>query len=290
MLAAPDRPALRYHGGKWRLASWIIGHFPIHRAYVEPFAGGAGVLLQKRPSEVEVYNDINGVVVNFFRVLRERPDELVRAIELTPFSRAEFVLAHEEDGDEVELARRFYVLAWQGRGGPTARWNVGWRWQRTIENRQSNTKSWSDVDHLYTTAERLKAVQIECLPASKVIAQFDHPAALFYLDPPYVGSTRSKWRDGAYGPHEMSDADHRALAEQLRGIKGMAIISGYPSALYEELYQGWLRVCCETTTDVASIVTECLWISPAAAERGRQLSIFEVDSLGRTSRVDGGDE
>ena len=100
------RPALRYYGGKFRLAPWIIGHFPVHECYVEPFGGAMSVLLRKAPARYEVYNDLDREVVNLFRVLRERPEEFIRAIELTPYSRAEQLLAFEPaPEDELERAR-----------------------------------------------------------------------------------------------------------------------------------------------------------------------------------------
>ena len=112
------RPPIRYHGGKFRIASWVISHFPAHECYVEPFGGGAGVLLQKTPAPFEVLNDLDGEVVNFFRVLRERPGELVRVIQLTPWSREEQRLSFEPASDPLERARRFYVRSWQTHGGP----------------------------------------------------------------------------------------------------------------------------------------------------------------------------
>jgi DNA adenine methylase len=244
VIATPESPAIRYHGGKWRLAPWIISQFPAHRRYVEPFAGGANVLLRKRPAEIEVYNDLNGQVVNFFRVLRERGDELARAIELTPFSREEYDRAHEPATDELETARRFYVLAWQGFGSPIAKWNTGWRW-------------------------------VERQPAIDIIKQFDTAETLVYCDPPYLSETRSKWRLSAYGDTEMTNDDHRQLADVLHGIEGMAIISGYPSALYDELYHDWQRVTCEAVNDAAKVTVECLWLSPAALRRGRQMRMFD---------------
>lgn len=274
-MIAPTRPALRYHGAKWRLAPWILAHLPEHYCYVEPFGGGAGVLLQKQPSSIEVYNDLNGAVVNFFRVLRDQPDSLIRAIELTPFSRAEFDEAHEPTADPLEAARRFYVLSWQGHGAPTADWNTGWRCIKDVKHPGVNR--WNSTDHLWIVAARLKLLQVDNEPASSVIERFDDARTLFYCDPPYVHSTRGLWRLGSYGKqHEMTDADHRGLAEQLHGVKGMVVISGYPSPLYEELYGDWHRVSCQAATrDNSKIATECLWLSPAVTKRSRQRSLFD---------------
>lgn len=276
MIALPDRPALRYYGAKWRLAPWVLGYFPDHHCYVETHGGAAGVLLQKQPAPVEVYNDLNGLVVNFFKVLRERPAELIQALELTPFSRAEYEAAHEPTDEPLEAARRFYVRSWQGRGAPTATWRTGWRAQSTLKDQPDILAAWNSPDHLYVVAQRLKLTRLECWPAQKVIARYDAPDTLFYCDPPYVRDTRSKWRLSSYGEaHEMSDADHEALAGQLRQVKGAVIISGYPSALYDRLYGDWQQVTCRAATNNNDkTATECLWLSPAAQRRGRQLPLF----------------
>lgn len=120
VMIAPTRPALRYFGGKWRLAPWIISHFPEHTCYVEPFAGGASVLLRKPESKVEVLNDLDGEVVNFWRVLREQTEAFIRAVELTPFSREEASLAYQVADDPLERARRLFIRSWQQRGGDLA--------------------------------------------------------------------------------------------------------------------------------------------------------------------------
>jgi len=128
---AVRRPALRWYGGKWRLAPWIIRHLLPHDGYVEPYGGAASVLLRKPPARLETFNDLHRRLVNFFMVVRERPQELVRAIELTPYARTEYKLAYQATPDPVEDARRFYVLACQGRGGAASgRARSGWRTQR----------------------------------------------------------------------------------------------------------------------------------------------------------------
>jgi DNA adenine methylase len=268
-------PAIRYYGGKWRLAPWIIEQFPVHDCYVEPFAGACSVLLQKRPSGVEVANDLNGEVVNFFTVLRTQESELIRAIELTPFSREEVATAYQPIADPLEAARRFYVRSWQGRGAPTAQWNTGWRYVRKSNN--TAIDQWNRVDHLWAVAARLKAVHFEHDDARTTIARYDGADALFYCDPPYPHSTRSMWRLSSYGEaHEMTDDDHRALAQQLHGVKGMVAISGYPCELYDELYADWHKQTCTTgTQNGGKQATECLWLSPAASRGERQMTMFE---------------
>lgn len=259
------RPALRYFGGKWRLADWIIGHFPPHTCYCEPFAGAASVLIRKEPANCEVYNDLNGLVVNFFKTLRERPDDLVRAIALTPYSRAEYLQASVVTDNALENARRFAVWCWMGRGRGGVVEVGGWRFVRSAARGQ--TSRWNNMAHLYDIAARLKDVQIESSVALDCIRRYDTPETLFYVDPPYIHSTRSmRWRTSAY-VHEMDEAAHRALATVLLQAQGMVILSGYPTALYDELFTGWHRV--ETTTRADALATnqtrtEVLWISPNA--------------------------
>lgn len=272
------RPALRYHGGKWLAAPWILSHMPAHRCYVELFGGGGALLLRKAPSPIEVYNDADGQVVNFFRVLRERPGELVEALRLTPYARAELHLSYEDSDDPLEAARRTFVRLWQGHGGSRASWRTGWRYQRNDNLR--NITAWNDNDRLLAVAERLKAVQIECGDAVDVVRRFDTATTLFYADPPYVADTRSKrWRHNAYGAHEFDEEAHRALAERLSGIKGMAMVSGYASPLYDELYAGWTVVTKTMAIDghpqrsgdtKQPRRVESLYLSPRAAAAARQ--------------------
>jgi len=263
------RPALRYFGGKWRLAEWIISNFPPHTCYAEPFAGAASVLIRKEPSYCEVYNDLNGLAVNFFKVLRERPDELIRAIALTPYSRAEYLQAHVVTDNALENARRFAAWCWMGRGRGGVVEVGGWRFMRSATRGQTSDDDWNNMAHLYDIAARLKDVQVESSDALDCIRRYDTPETLFYVDPPYVRSTRSgRWASTAY-VHEMDDAAHRALAATLLQAQGMVILSGYPSGLYDELYAGWHRV--ETTARTDALAsnrerTEVLWISPNAAK------------------------
>jgi len=195
------RPALRYFGGKFRLAPWIIQQFPVHTCYVEPFGGAMGILLRKEPSVFEVYNDLDGEVVNFFKVLRDHPDELLRAIELTPYSREEQKLAFEPtDGlPDLERARRLYVRCWQSHGGGRTQWHTGWRYQVNNTRGRSTLVDWDQTDHLWAIVNRLKLVQIECDDAIRIIERYDRPDTLFYVDPPYLMSTRSiRWGKKAY--------------------------------------------------------------------------------------------
>jgi DNA adenine methylase len=261
------RPVLRWHGGKWRVAPWILAHLPRHVCYVEPFGGAASVLLRKPPSRIEVLNDGDQRLVRFFRTLREREAELIRAIDLTPYSRAEFEAAFELADDPVEDARRVYVLCWQGRSRGLGEWRTGWRYEIT-GHRVSGAVDDFRSDHLPAVVQRLKHVQLECDHADAVIARYDAPTTLYYLDPPYVWETRSKRTSKVSARYmvELDEAGHRALAEQLHQVAGMVVLSGYPSPLYAELYEaaGWRRLDRTCLTD-HGFRTECLWLNPAAA-------------------------
>jgi DNA adenine methylase len=280
MSAEPiTRPALRWFGGKWRLAPWIIAHFPLHDVYCEPYGGAASVLLRKPPSKIEAYNDLMGRVVNFFTVLRDQPDALIRLIDLTPYAHTEYLRAREQSDDPVEDARRFYVCAGQGRAGGASRaTRSGWRREVEDNRRGSVTDEFSDIGHLWAVAQRLKHVQVECEPALSVIQRYNRSGTLLYVDPPYPLSTRSAQWD-RYS-HEMTEADHHELAEVLHDHPQMVVLSSYPGLLYRELYGDWAKVQCRALTDNASPATEALWFNPAAAAaldgtRHRQLTLGE---------------
>lgn len=272
-----ERPALRYYGGKWRIGSWIVDHFPQHTCYVEAFAGGASVLLQKQPSRIEVLNDLNRDVINFFDVLRDKPEQLIRAISLTPYAREELRRARTEPGDDpVDQARRFYVCCWQSFGSGTGTSSTGWRYQiGTGDNsRASAVGSWNDTQHLWLVAERLKQVQIECDDAYKVIQRYDSAGTLFYLDYPYVHSTRYNNSSRKGYSHEMTDEDHRRFASLVRECRGFVIVSGYASELYDEIYGGWTRVGKESNDVNGKAQMEYLWLSPRTNELTR-LPLFD---------------
>jgi DNA adenine methylase len=278
------RPALRYPGGKWRLAPWIISFFPSHDCYVEPYGGAASVLLQKPPAPYEVYNDLESDVVNFFQVLRERTDEFTHAVWLTPWSREEFRRAAQRAEDPFEQARRFFVRCWQSHsGGGISQWSTGWSYQKPPGSNKPAVESWSSMTHLWAIADRFKRTQIEHDPARAVIARFDAPRTLFYCDPPYVDASRSKWQGKMYR-EEMSDEEHGELAGLLHEVQGMVVLSGYPSALYDRLYAGWPSYRTEARANFAHLRTEVVWLSPRteaalAAERAEDWGpLFE--SLG----------
>jgi DNA adenine methylase len=273
-LVSINRPPLRWLGGKWKLASWIIERFPPHITYVEPFCGGGNVLLQKDPSEIEVLNDLNSDVINFFDVLRTGPEALIRAVHLTPFSREVHARSFAASADPIERALRFYVRCWQSfQPGSDGR-NSGWRWQKTNNRGKSVVSDWTNVDHLWAVAERLKMVQLEHDDALTVIQRYDTPDTLFYVDPPYVIDTRSSSNPTLY-KHEMNDNDHVRLANLLNSIQGMAILSGYTHPMYDELYKGWCSTTKTSTTNAGGQSLEVLWLSPKAVDVAR-LPLFAL--------------
>lgn len=271
------RPVLRYHGGKWRLAPWIISHFPKHSAYVEPFGGGASVLMQKEPSREEVYNDLDGDIVNVFRVLRNpfKAYILEHLLSLTPYAREEFEGAYEEAVSDVEQARRTIIRAFmaQGSGGATRNDINGWR-SRRVSSRWPVADWQSYPCEIPLFVERLRNVTIENRPAIDVIKRYDSTDTLIYADPPYLPETRTPDGQRAYR-HEMTDEDHAELAQALHRAEGMVILSGYDSPMYQELYRGWEMVSKPSRATNHAARVECLWISPAAAERAVQGVLFE---------------
>lgn len=241
----PTRPLVRYHGGKWKLAPWIIANFPAHRVYVEPYGGGGSVLLRKPRSYAEVYNDLDGEMVNLFRMVRDRSDELRRALELTPFSRTDFLESYKPAKDPIEQARRTVARSYMGFGSAAASGNkTGFR---SNSNRSGTTPAhdWTNYPAaLVALAERLRGVVIENKDAIEVMQVHDNETALHYVDPPYVHSTRhegNKYCKKCYR-FEMTDDEHRTLAAVLHELKGAVVLSGYPCALYDKLYAGWQRI------------------------------------------------
>jgi DNA adenine methylase len=259
------RPALRYYGGKWNLAGWIISHFPAHKNYLEPCGGAASVLLQKPPSPLETYNDLDGNVVNFFRVLRNDFDELIRLIELTPWSRIEYEMCHDKAVSPVEQARRFWVLCWMSVQGGTHDSVLGSHWRRAkhADSRRGTPppKDGTDIYHLYKIANRLKQVQIESDDWHVCLKKYDSPETLIYHDPPYVGKTRGNGNRYAL---EWSNEQHAEAAELLNQCAGMIVISGYACPLYAELYEenGWIRRDKLAQTNSGGERIESIWISP----------------------------
>jgi DNA adenine methylase len=249
-----------YYGGKTTLAPRIAALLPPHKHYVEPYCGSLAVLLAKQPADHETVNDLDQGLVTFWKVLRERADELAWQLALTPHSRIEQERAGQPADTELETARRVWVQLSQTRGNRRTRST----WRRFV-NGACSTTSMTDYLHAYRerlhgAAERIADVSLECRPAMEIIADYGkHPSTLLYVDPPYLGETR---RSNAY-LHEMPHPEqHRQLAAALRAVEASVVLSGYPSPLYDELYVGWQRLDFATQTAQGGggkSRTEVLW-------------------------------
>lgn len=272
MTTAPTRPVLRYHGGKWKLAPWILQHFPTHGVYLEPFAGAASILLRKPRVAAEVYNDLDDGVVRLFRILRDpvRAAELQRLVELTPFARTELEWAMAPAVDDMDAAHKLVLRSFLGRGSDAATRTCRVGFSTLLsEERALPAQAFSKwPEAIATFTERLRGVVIENKPAVDVIRTFDTPNTLIYADPPYLIETRSsmKGRGAGHGyKHDMTDEQHVDLAGTLLAASGMVLLSAYPSELYEDLYSSWDRVSIGHRAEGAAVRTEVLWINPACA-------------------------
>lgn len=277
--------AFGWYGGKYSHLDWLLPLLPPTTHYCEPFGGSGAVLINRPPSPVETFNDIDGEIVNFFRVLRDHKDELLEAIGLTPFSREELRTAVSQtsrDISDLERARRFFVRARQVRTGLAQTASEG-RWAHckltTRAGMAGAVSRWlGSVEGLSEIAQRLLRVQIENAPAIEVIERFDSPDTLLYCDPPYVHSSRSDTNAYAY---EMSDDEHRELAQVLRSVKGKVALSGYSCDLMDELYGDWIvveapsRAAHSTNTNADAKKqnrTEMLWVN-YSLEQQQELSL-----------------
>lgn len=257
---------LKYPGAKNRLAPWICEYIPEHNVYLEPFGGSLAVLFAKKRSHIETVNDLDEEIVNFFRVLRDRKEELKQAILLTPFARSEYISAYEQTDDLVEKARRFAVKCWMGFGCGNLYRNGFKTGQQS--NSPNPAKAWSELpETLEAAAERLKGVQIECLPAIELIKRYDTEDVFIYGDPPYMLDTRKNY----LYRHEMQYAGHEQLLENLIRHPGRVLLSGYDNDLYNTMLSGWTKVKKETRAEGGRKRTETLWMNYKIV---KQISLF----------------
>jgi DNA adenine methylase len=267
MTLAVRRPALRYHGGKWRLAPWIIRHMPAHDRYTESYGGAASVLLRKPRARSEIFNDLDGEVVHFFRTLQNpaQAARLAELLEVTPFARDEWRLAYQPADDPIERARRTIIRSYMGFGSDStsARRKTGFR-SNSSSSRVTGAMDWGRWPaQVPAFVARLRGVLIDHKDARLVMREHDAPETLHYVDPPYVHSTRERGRGYA---HEMTDGDHVALWDVLNALEGMVVLSGYRCELYDELYRDWRRIEREVTVFRARRSVECLWLNAATVQ------------------------
>lgn len=247
---------VRYHGGKVRMADKIIGLFPAHECYVEPFGGGAAVLMAKPRARLEVYNDLDGDMVALFRALRDAPQELAQAIALTPFAREEHEASYQPAMTDVERARRVLVRSHFGHGSSGIHRATGFR-AAGMRAGSLPVHGWMDMpETVRVSAERMRGVVIEQRPAVQVMQAHDGPQTVHYVDPPYLPETRDRGRDYR---HEMTREEHEDLLAALRGLRGSVVLSGYTSDLYDDALHDWRRIEVRARADRAGERTEILW-------------------------------
>ena len=261
------RTVLKYPGAKNRLASWICSYIPDHEVYLEPYFGSGAVLFNKPRSHIETVNDLNGEVVNFFEILRDRSEELIKAIKYTPFAREEYDKSYQKTSNKLEKARRFYVRCWQGFGCANLYHN-GFK-----SGQQSNSPNPAvgfakSYETLEMAAERLKGVQIEKLDALELLNRYDTEDVFVYLDPPYLLETR---KSNLY-KHEMSDEQHIELLELITKHPGRIMISGYDNDLYSSYLKDWRKVKKDTLAENGLKRTETLWMN----YKSNQLEITDI--------------
>lgn len=247
---------LKYPGSKWRIAEWIISFFPAHKVYLEPFFGSGACFFLKTPAYIETINDVDGNIVNLFRVCREHPEELARAINLTPFSREEFQKCYEKSDDPIEQARRTLVRYHQSFGTSNSSKN-SWRNVQTYGGPRCATM-WNYLpETIVSCCERLKEAQIENTDALQLIARYDNPDTLIYCDPPYLQNIRKK---NMYAC-EMKDAEHIELLKLLKKSNSKIILSGYDNEMYNSELSDWHTAEKPTTAQMGLHRTEKLWMN-----------------------------
>ena len=254
------RPMIRYPGGKWKMAPWIISHFPQHEVYVEVFGGGASVLLQKAPSRTEIYNDIDSDIVNIFRVMRdpEKSKALKELLQWTPFASEEYKDCWVPGIDDVDRARKMIARSFFGIGSDSIFRRNGFR--RGFKNKKldANNAFASYSECMPFFVDRLRSVIIENLDFAKLITLYDSKETLFYVDPPYLDEVCS--RNVVVYAHPLVRERHVELATLLKEVKGNVVLSGYQSDLYEDLYPGWFTTAKTAIAGSGARRTEVIWI------------------------------
>ena len=279
------RIAFGWYGGKYSHLDWLLPLLPPTTHYCEPFGGSAAVLINREPSPVETYNDIDGQVVNFFRVLRDQKGTLIEAIGLTPFAREEFIKAFSESQEnlsDLEKARRFFILARQVRTGLAQKASAG-RWAHCLLTSRAGmagaVSRWlGSVEDLSEIAQRLLRVQIESGPAIEVIERYDSKDTLFYCDPPYPHASRGDKNAYAY---EMTNDEHRKLARVLHNVKGKVALSSYHCDLMDELYSDWQHIEApeKMCHSVKQARKEVLWVNYDPFEENKKCQHRKKSSI-----------
>lgn len=263
------KTVLKYPGAKNRLADWICSFIPAHDVYLEAYFGSGGVFFNKPPARIETINDLDKAVVNYFRVLREKPELLIEQLKLTPFCRDEYNEAcnnYSENDSDIEKARKFAVRCWQGFGCSNLYRN-GFRSSQQ-KNSPETTKEWSEIpDRLMEANKRLMHAQIENLPAVELIKRYNSEDVFIYCDPPYLHGTRKNY----LYKHEMSDDQHEELLNVLTSHPGKVLLSGYDNNLYNSYLSGWNKVQKKTQAEAGLTRIETLWMNYEALQMKLEL-------------------
>lgn len=247
---------LKYPGSKTRIAKWICAYIPPHEVYLEPFFGGGGVFFNKIPARIETINDISAEVYNYFKVLRDNPSELIKLLELTPYSRDEYNNSFIETADNVEKARRFAVRCCQG-FGCSNRYKNGFR-SGIGENSPRTTTFWNDFPKtLELASKRLLEAQIENQDALRLIERYNKEEVFIYCDPPYPLDVRKNY----LYEYEMTEEEHIKLLDSLKEHKGKVMISSYENDLYNEMLKEWKKAIKHTTSENSVKRTEVIYMN-----------------------------
>lgn len=269
----PTRPVVRYHGSKYRIADWVISHFPAHEEYVDVFGGAGNILLAKQRSKLEVYNDLDSRMVGLFRVLRntEKASELTRLLELTPYAREELNTCYSDDQCDVESARRLIVRAYQGFGADSAVRGHKTGFRSTRSKGFSPAHEWAKYPEVIKQfVNRLQGVVLENKSWEQIIPHYDTEYALMYLDPPYLLDTRTARRGYR---HELEDRDHENLLKLILRSESMFVISGYDSELYNDTLTGWTKRSIHARSEKNKPRVEVIWLCPRSSQAKPQIDL-----------------
>ena len=257
-------PVLRWPGAKWRIASWIVSMFPRHDTYCEPFFGSGAIFFTKSPSGTETINDRDSEIYNLFQVYRNHPDELARLVEMTPYSREEYLESYKKTGDPIERARKFLVRTWQSYGGKTYQ-SASWSHDRT--NMVFRPKYWAVLpERVLHVITRLRMAQIENMDARELIPMYNRKTTLLYVDPPYLRRTRTNKH---YECEFCTIEEHKELLELCLKHKGPCIVSGYEDPLYNDVLGDWEKHSIKVQVNCGGTATEIIWMNKKAIQEPR---------------------
>lgn len=260
MLDNEGKRILNYPGSKWRLAKTLVSMIPEHQIYLEPFFGSGALYFNKEESEVEIINDLDKNIYNFYNIVKENPEKLAADIYQTPYAREIYDQCFEQakDTDEYEELKNFVIKCWQGHGFRTNGYKVGWKSDIQGRERMYALVNWNKLpEKILKTSERLQNTIICNQDALELIEKHNDPNVFMYLDPPYVLSTRSA-KQYAY---EMDDDVHRKLLALIKKSKAQIMISGYDSDLYEEYLEGWDKYSFSALAEHGKKRREIIWVN-----------------------------